>query len=71
MTDYVSPPDSSPPQWSREDLARAKAAGRNELIVAAQERGQLRDIMHDGLDDPGPSRRGSTVSAKDIIKEES
>lgn len=47
---YVPRPteDPGPPQWSSADLAKARAEGRNDLIVAAMNAGQLRDLLTGG-----------------------
>lgn len=43
---YVTPPTAGgPPQWSREDLDRARAQGQDELIVKARKAGQLADLL--------------------------
>lgn len=50
MTDYAPRPteDPGPPQWRSADLAKARAEGRNDLIVAAMNAGQLRDLLTNG-----------------------
>ncbi len=68
MSEPVTPP-SAPPQWSRADLEEATRLGRYDLVVAAQESGQLDDLLSGDQPRPGdamPSRPMDVREAHDV-----